>query len=134
MISKMFMNGLHLAPFSKRDVTSVTGYAIFLLFFWRGGKRAARSNPTKGILPSKQTAMTKAALPVLILILILLDRSTVWGNYNNFFFNNRRPESSPIINDDDPYKVLGVKRTASDEEVQKAYRKRAKETHRKRLL
>lgn len=31
---------------------------------------------------------------------------------------------------DDPYVVLGVRRTASNEEIQRAYRQRAKETHR----
>jgi preprotein translocase subunit Sec63 len=35
------------------------------------------------------------------------------------------------IKDDDPYKVLGVKRTASVDDVQRAYRLRARETHRK---
>lgn len=39
--------------------------------------------------------------------------------------------ASNIRADGDPYKILGVKRTASDDEIHQAYRKRAKETHRK---
>ncbi len=37
----------------------------------------------------------------------------------------------PGIKDDDPYTVLGVKRTATVDDVQRAYRQRARETHRK---
>ena len=46
------------------------------------------------------------------------------GN-SNFF---QKPQQFNTAGD--PYKVLGVRRTASDDEIQKAYRKRAKETHR----
>ncbi len=31
--------------------------------------------------------------------------------------------------DGDPYKILGVKRTASQKEIKQAYRAKAKETH-----
>jgi len=55
---------------------------------------------------------------IFILVLLLLDRSIAIN-----FFNKSEPKA-------DPYKVLGVKRTATDEDVQKAYRKKAKETHR----
>lgn len=41
-------------------------------------------------------------------------------------FEQRPPE--------DPYQVLGVKPTASNDDIQKAYRKRAKETHRELLI
>jgi DnaJ-domain-containing protein 1 len=47
------------------------------------------------------------------------------GNNNNSF---NKPNQ--FHRDSDPYQVLGVKRTASDDEIQKSYRKRAKETHR----
>lgn len=54
------------------------------------------------------------------LLLFLLDESTA---INNFF---DKSSSQPKV---DPYKVLGVKRTATDEAIQKAYRQKAKETH-----
>mmetsp|Transcript_25330 Transcript_25330/g.52964 ORF Transcript_25330/g.52964 Transcript_25330/m.52964 type:complete len:739 (+) Transcript_25330:150-2366(+) len=54
------------------------------------------------------------------LLLFMLDESTA---INNFF---DKSSSQPKL---DPYKVLGVKRTATDEAIQKAYRQKAKETH-----
>ena len=66
------------------------------------------------------------------LLLFVLDGLTVaaarGGNNNNSFNNFNKPNQ--FHRDNDPYQVLGVKRTASDDEIQKSYRKRAKETHR----
>ena len=45
----------------------------------------------------------------------------------NNFFKPPRSNNKQI----DPYKVLGLKRTASNDDIQKAYRQKARETHRK---
>jgi len=76
--------------------------------------------------------------PFLFLGLILIDGFTFAvaaarpsPSGNNFFQNLKPQQFNTAGGDGDPYKILGVKRTASDDEIQKAYRKRAKETHRK---
>ena len=51
------------------------------------------------------------------------------GTYSMKFTFNSEP-----LPKDDPYKVLGIKFTATDAEIQQAYRKKAKETHRKFVL
>jgi len=67
----------------------------------------------------KKAGCTIILLFILILSLCLIDRSTAL----NFQQGSQTPQ-------EDPYKVLGVKRTASDADIQKAYRQRARETHR----
>ncbi len=73
------------------------------------------------------TRVTILGASFLVVIFVTLYTSTVAARTNGFFDN--KPE--PGIKDDDPYKVLGVKRTATADDVQRAYRQRARETHRK---
>ena len=68
--------------------------------------------------------------PTLFLLLIIsINLSTVTSARRNFFHN--KPASQQQQQQLDPYKVLGLKYTASNDDIQKAYRKKARETHRK---
>jgi len=65
--------------------------------------------------------------PILFLLLLIsINLSTVTSARRNFF-NNKPAQQQQL----DPYKVLGLKHTASNDDIQKAYRKKARETHRK---
>jgi len=59
------------------------------------------------------SALRKGTIFVLVLLFLLNDSIIA-----------TKPEGK-----DDPYKVLGVKQTATNEDIQKAYRQKAKETH-----
>lgn len=61
-----------------------------------------------------------------LLSFLLLNERTALAANGGFFQNNNAGGSTL----DDPYKVLGVDRSASNEEIQKAYRQKARETHR----
>lgn len=63
---------------------------------------------------------------ILLVVLLLLDVSIA----ARFFHSNKKDYNIPKV---DPYKVLGVKRQASDADIQKAYRRKARETHRESL-
>ena len=73
------------------------------------------------------TRVTILGASFLVIIFVSLYTSTATARTNGFF--NNKP--GPGIKDDDPYKVLGVRRTATADDVQRAYRQRARETHRK---
>lgn len=67
-------------------------------------------------------------MPFLLLLIISINLSTVTSARRNFFHNKPAQQQQQQI---DPYKVLGLKHTASNDDIQKAYRKKARETHRK---
>ena len=71
--------------------------------------------------------------PILFfLLIILINLSTVTVSARrNFFYNNKPASQQQQQQILDPYKVLGLKHTASNDDIQKAYRKKARETHRK---
>jgi len=72
------------------------------------------------------TRVTILGASFLVVIFVSLYTSTATARTNGFF--NNKP--GPGIKDEDPYKVLGVRRTATADDVQRAYRQRARETHR----
>ena len=61
---------------------------------------------------------------LLLSLSFIIDKSSA---ARNNFFKPPRSNNKQI----DPYKVLGVKRNASNDDIQKAYRQKARETHRK---
>lgn len=65
---------------------------------------------------------------LLVVLIISINLSTVISARRNFFHNKPAQQQQQQI---DPYKVLGLKHTASNDDIQKAYRKKARETHRK---
>ena len=73
------------------------------------------------------TRVTILGASFLVVIFVSLYTSTATARTNGFF--NNKP--GPGIKDEDPYKVLGVRRTAAADDVQRAYRQKARETHRK---
>jgi len=71
------------------------------------------------------TLMWRSRPILFLLLLISINISTASARRN--FFHNKPAQQQQL----DPYKVLGLKHTASNDDIQKAYRKKARETHRK---
>ena len=68
---------------------------------------------------------------LLLSLSFIIDQPTAAARGRNNFFNNNKPPPRSNNQQIDPYKVLGVKRNASNDDIQKAYRQKARETHRK---
>ena len=53
-----------------------------------------------------------------------------YRNFNwNYFFGMESPSDDDGINVDDDYRVLGLKKTSSQEDLKKAFHQKARETH-----
>ncbi len=49
--------------------------------------------------------------------------------FGNFFFGQKSPEDDEAVDVDDDFKIMGLSRSSSEEDLKKAYKKKALKTH-----